>query len=94
MTSPLRSAASAVIGATADNSTMSIQNYVIASMGPTSTTVDSVPGMFLNIGGTPVQVPYPDSITSPAAGQTVRVLMINNVPTVLARVIGLPTSNT
>lgn len=69
---------------------LSVQNYLIDHVGATSTTTDGVAGVFLLIGSDVVQAPYLDSLTSPVAGQKVRVLIVNNSPTILGRVVGLP----
>lgn len=41
-------------------------------------------------GAAATLTPYLDSLTSPVAGQMVCVLIINNSPLILGRVIGLP----
>jgi hypothetical protein len=84
------SLADALTGLTASDQQLSIQNYVIDHVGSAATTTDGVAGIFLQIGADVVQSAYLDSLTSPVAGQKVRVLIVNNSPTILGRVVGLP----
>jgi hypothetical protein len=71
---------------------IAIQNYTIdhVAAAGTGTTTDGTAGVFLAIGPDVVQAPYLDSLTAPTAGQTVRVLMVDNSPLILGRLIGLP----
>jgi hypothetical protein len=68
----------------------SVANYVIDHIGSTATTTDGMAGVFLQVGSEVQQAPYLDSLTSPVAGQTVRVLIVNGSPTILGRPVGLP----
>jgi hypothetical protein len=71
---------------TADQ-TLSVQNYAIDHV-VAGGAADGSTAVFLSIGGSVLQVPYLDSLTSPVAAQMVRVLIANNSPTILGRVIG------
>lgn len=86
-----RGLADAIKGINAQDQTLSIQNYQIDHVVTVSPpTTDGAPAVFLNVGGSIQQAPYLDSLTSPAANQWVRVLVINNSPTILGRIVGLP----
>jgi hypothetical protein len=68
---------------------ISIQNYVVATV-TAGASLDGVAAVFLTIGPNTVPAPYLSSYTSPTVGDTVRVLIVNQSPTILGRVIGLP----
>lgn len=84
--------AATIAGLSDADQQLSIRNYVIdhVSSGGSGATTDGATAVFLNINGDVVQSSYLDSLTSPIAGQTVRVLIVNNSPTILGRPIGLP----
>jgi hypothetical protein len=86
-----RGLADAIKGLGAQDQALSVQNYLIDHVVTSSPpTTDGATAVFLNIGGSIVQAPYLDSLTTPLANQLVRVLIVNNSPTILGRVIGLP----
>lgn len=88
-----RKLADAITGLTASDQQLSIQNYTIDHIDITgASTRDGSTGAFLAIAGTganATQAPYLASYV-PTAGDTVRVLIVNNSPTILGRVAGPP----
>lgn len=84
--------ADALAGMAADQR-LSVQNYSVDHIDNTgASTRDGSVGAFLAIAGTGVnatQAPYLASY-APALGDTVRVLIVNDSPTILGRVSGLP----
>lgn len=86
-----RGLADAIKGLGAPDQALSVQNYLIDHVVTSSPpTTDGATAVFLNIGGSVVQVPYLDPLTSPAAGQLVTVLIVNSSIRILGRVVGLP----
>lgn len=72
---------------------LAVENYTVDHIDNTgASTRDGSVGAFLAIAGTganATQAPYLASY-APAAGDTVRVLIVNDSPTILGRISGLP----
>lgn len=88
-----RKLADAITDLSAADQQLSVQNYTVDHIDITgASTRDGSTGAFLAIAGTgasATQAAYLDSY-APVAGNTVRVLIVNNSPTILGRVSGLP----
>lgn len=85
----LANLADALMGLTDEEQKLSVQNYVVDHV-VAGGSADGVTAVFLAVGGSIVPAPYLSSYTSPAAADQVRVLIVNNSPTILGRPIGFP----
>lgn len=88
-----RKLADAITGLTAADQQLSVQNYTVDHIDITgASTRDGSTGAFLAIAGTGANATQAAYLASyaPVAGDTVRVLIVNNSPTILGRISGLP----
>jgi hypothetical protein len=85
--------ADAVTGLTAGDQQVSCQNYTVDHIDVTgASTRDGSTGVFLAIAGTGANATQAAYLASyvPTVGDFVRVLTVDNSPTILGRLSGLP----